>query len=106
MDDHRAALNERGAKLGAYAEAAGSLLGRDLEPEGVVDALTEWEAEVERSVSEAETEAATARGRADGIRESIAQLNTAEAVCRRACARSLSMRPSGPRGSTPRTSTR
>ena len=78
---YRAALNERGAKLGAYAVAAGSLLGRDLEPEGVVDALTEWEAEVERSVSEAETEAATARGRADLIRESIAQLDTAEAVC-------------------------
>ena len=78
---YRAALNERGAKLGAYAVAAGSLLGRDLEPEGVVDALTEWEAEVERSVSEAETEAATARGRADLIRESIAQLDTADAVC-------------------------
>ena len=78
---YRAALNERGAKLGAYAVAAGSLLGRDLEPDGVVDALTEWEAEVERAVSEAETEAATARGRADLIRESIAQLDTAEAVC-------------------------
>jgi DNA repair exonuclease SbcCD ATPase subunit len=78
---YRTALNERGAKLSAYAEAAGSLLGRNLEPEGVVDALTEWEAEVERSVSEAETEAATARGRADFIRESIAQLDTAEAVC-------------------------
>ena len=38
---------------------AGSLLGRDLEPDGVLDAMTEWETEVERSVSEAETEAAT-----------------------------------------------
>jgi DNA repair exonuclease SbcCD ATPase subunit len=78
---YRAALAERGAKLGAYAEAASSLLGRNLEPEGVVDALTEWEAEVERSVSEAETEAATARGRADFIRESIAHLEMGEAVC-------------------------
>lgn len=78
---YRTALAERGAKLGAYAEVAGSLLGRDLQPEGVVDALTEWEADVERSVSEAETEAATARGRADFIRESIAHLDTAEAVC-------------------------
>ncbi len=78
---YRAALNERGAKLGAYAEAASSMLGRSLEPEDVVDALAEWEAEIERSVSEAETEAATARGRADVIRESIAQLGTAEAVC-------------------------
>jgi DNA repair exonuclease SbcCD ATPase subunit len=78
---YRAALNERSAKLGAYAEAAGSLLGRTLEPEDVLDALTEWEADVERSVSEAETESATARGRADVIRESIAQLGIAEAVC-------------------------
>src|SRR5262249_42928537 len=78
---YRAALNERGAKLGAYAEAAGSMLGRGLEPEEVVDALAAWEAEVERSVSEAETEAATARGRADVIRESIAQLGMADAVC-------------------------
>jgi len=78
---YRAALNERGAKLSAYAEAAGSMLGRSLEPETVVDALTEWEAEVERTVSEAETEAATARGRADAIRESIERLDTADAIC-------------------------
>jgi DNA repair exonuclease SbcCD ATPase subunit len=78
---YRAALAERGAKLGAYAEAAGSLLGRPLEPEGVIDALTEWEAEVEHSVSEADTEAATARGRADFIRESIALLDVETAVC-------------------------
>jgi DNA repair exonuclease SbcCD ATPase subunit len=78
---YRAALNERSAKLAAYAEAAGAMLGRSLGPEDVVDALTEWEAEVERTVSEAETEAATARGRADVIRESIAQLGMAEAVC-------------------------
>ena len=78
---YRGALNERAAKLGAYAEAAGSMLGRDLEPDDVVDALTEWEAEVERSVSEAETEAATARGRAESIRETIAQLSVSDAVC-------------------------
>jgi DNA repair exonuclease SbcCD ATPase subunit len=78
---YRAALNERSAKLGAYAEVAGSLLGRTLEPDEVADALSGWEADVERSVSEAETEAATARGRADVIRESIAQLGVAEAVC-------------------------
>src|SRR4029453_11048602 len=34
---YRAALNERSAKLGAYAKAAGSLLGRTLEPEDVLD---------------------------------------------------------------------
>jgi DNA repair exonuclease SbcCD ATPase subunit len=78
---YRAALNERTGKLGAYAEVAGSLLGRDLEPDEVADALSAWETDVERSVSEAETESATARGRADVIRESIAQLGVAEAVC-------------------------
>jgi DNA repair exonuclease SbcCD ATPase subunit len=78
---YRAALNERTAKLGAYAEVAGSLLGRTLEPDEVADALSAWEADVESSVSEVETEAATARGRADVIRESIAQLGVAEAVC-------------------------
>jgi DNA repair exonuclease SbcCD ATPase subunit len=78
---YRAALAERGTKLQTYAQAAGSLLGRTLEPEGVVDALTQWEVEVERSVSEAETEAATARGRADFIREAVGHLETADAAC-------------------------
>jgi DNA repair exonuclease SbcCD ATPase subunit len=78
---YRNALAERDAKVRGYAEVAGSLRGRDILPEEVVEALTEWEAEVERSVSEAETEAATARGRADAIRESIEHLDMAEAVC-------------------------
>jgi DNA repair exonuclease SbcCD ATPase subunit len=78
---YRTAVAERAAKLGAYAEVAGSLLGRDLEPDGVLVAMTEWEAEVERSVSEAATEAATARGRAGFIRDAIANLDNKEAVC-------------------------
>jgi len=79
--NYRTAMTERDAKLRAYAGAAGSLLGRALEPEGVVEALSGWEAELERSVSEAETEAATARGKADFIREAIGHLETADAAC-------------------------
>jgi DNA repair exonuclease SbcCD ATPase subunit len=78
---YRTALSERGARLTAYAELAGSLLNRHLEPDGVVAALAEWEADVERSISEADTDAATARGRAEVIRESIVHLGAAEAVC-------------------------
>ncbi len=78
---YRSALAERGAKLLAYAESAGSLLGRPLDPDGVVDAMTRWEAEVEAAVSGAETDAATARGKADFIRDSIAHLETSDAVC-------------------------
>ena len=78
---YRRALADRGAKLAAYAEAASSLLGRALEPDDVLVALSEWEAEVDRSVSEAETEAATARGKAEFVRESINRLETADAAC-------------------------
>jgi DNA repair exonuclease SbcCD ATPase subunit len=78
---YRAAMAERSTKLQAYAEAAGAMLGRALEPEGVVDALTQWEVEVDRSVSEADTEAAIARGKAEFIREAIGHLETADAAC-------------------------
>lgn len=78
---YRSALAERGAKLAAYAEAAGSLLGRELDPDTVAEALAEWESEVERTVSEAENEAATARGKADFIRDAISHLESADAAC-------------------------
>lgn len=79
--NYRSAMIQRGAKLNAYAEAAGSMLGRELEPDNVDGALTEWEADLERSISEAENEAAAARGKADFIRESIAHLETSDAAC-------------------------
>lgn len=79
--NYRAALDERGAKLAAYAEVAASLLERTIEPETVTDELTRWQSDEERSVSAIETGAATARGRADAVRESLAQLESAEAVC-------------------------
>jgi DNA repair exonuclease SbcCD ATPase subunit len=79
--NYRNALTERSSKLHAYAEAAGSLLGRPVDPDNVLDALAEWETELERSLSEAETEAATARGKADFISDSIAHLETSDAAC-------------------------
>lgn len=78
---YRNALADRSARLRAYAESAGSLLGRPLEPDGVLDALSAWEAEVEASISEAETEAGIARGRAEFIRDSIGHLETSDAAC-------------------------
>jgi DNA repair exonuclease SbcCD ATPase subunit len=75
------ALEERSAKLSAYAEVAASLLDGAVEPENVLDALTDVEAGEERALSEADTQAATARGRAEAIRESIAHLESADAAC-------------------------
>jgi DNA repair exonuclease SbcCD ATPase subunit len=79
--NYRKALDERGAKLATYAEVAASLLDRAIEPDGVADELTQWAGDEERAVSAIETEAATSRGRADAVRESLAQLEGADAVC-------------------------
>ncbi len=79
--NYRRAMNERGAKLTAYAEAAGSMLGRPLDPDNVDEALAEWEAQLEGSISEAEGEAAAARGMGDFIRDSIAHLEESDASC-------------------------
>lgn len=80
-ENYRKALSERGAKLAAYAEVAASLLEGTVEPENVLDALTQVEADEERALSDVETRAATARGRAEFIRESIAHLETSDAAC-------------------------
>lgn len=79
--DYRTAMAERSAKLSAYAEVARSMLEGDVEPENVLDALVAIEADEANALSEAETHAATARGRADFIRESISHLEGAEATC-------------------------
>jgi hypothetical protein len=79
--NYRAALAERTTKLASYAEIATSSLGREVDQTNVLDALTEWEAEASRTLSEAEVEAATARGRADAIQDSLTRLDSADAVC-------------------------
>jgi ABC-type transport system involved in cytochrome c biogenesis ATPase subunit len=76
---YRQRLVERDAKLATYAEVAGSLLEREVDPAAVVDVLATWEADEERAVSELETRVATARGRADVVRESIERLTGAGA---------------------------
>lgn len=80
-DNYRRALSERSSKLASYAEVAASLLERAVERENVLDELTRWESEEERALSDLDTRAATARGRADLIRESISHLETSDAVC-------------------------
>ena len=79
--NYRNALRERGAKLSAYAEVASSMLDREVDPESVLEVLTQVESDEQQTLSEAETQAATARGRAEVIRESIVRLDTADAVC-------------------------
>ena len=78
---YHAAVAERAAKLQAYSDAAAAMLGRAIEPDGVLAALTEWEAELERGISEAEAEAASARGKAEFIRESVARMQAPDATC-------------------------
>lgn len=79
--NYRRALAERDTKLSAYAEVAASMLDRDVPPDRVLDALTAVETDETSALSEAETGAATARGRAEFIRESIAHLESADAAC-------------------------
>jgi DNA repair exonuclease SbcCD ATPase subunit len=80
--NYRSAVEERTMKLTSYAETAASQLGRTVDQSNVLDALAEWEAEETRTLSQIETEAATARGRADATRESMARLeSTDDAVC-------------------------
>ncbi|MGH7336576.1 MAG: hypothetical protein ACREI7_03275, partial [Myxococcota bacterium] len=74
-------MAERSAKLTAYAEVAGTMLDRAVSPESVLDALVAVEADETSALSEAQTRAATARGRADFIRESIGRLEDADAAC-------------------------
>ena len=79
--NYQAALVQRSAKLQAYAELAGSMLGRPLAPDEVLDALAAWEMDVEQAVSEAEAEAAAAQGKTDFIRDSITHLESSDAAC-------------------------
>lgn len=79
--NYRKALDERGAKLSAYAVVASSLLDREVGAENVVELLTRLEADEGHALSEAETKAATARGRADSIRDAISHLQGSQAVC-------------------------
>lgn len=77
----RKAQDERAAKLASYAEVASSLLERTVEAASVVEVLTEWEADESSAISDLDTQAATARGRTEAMKESVATLQGADAVC-------------------------
>jgi DNA repair exonuclease SbcCD ATPase subunit len=77
----RAGMADRVGKLDDLAEPASSLLQRRITSQTVIDALTEAEQELEGSVAAAETEAASARGKAELIKTAISDLQGADAVC-------------------------
>ena len=79
--NYRTALEERTTKLTSYAEVATAQLGRTVDQSNVVETLTEWEATETNALSEIETEAATARGKAEAIREAMTRLDSADATC-------------------------
>ncbi|MDQ4059470.1 MAG: AAA family ATPase [Actinomycetota bacterium] len=85
----RAGLAERKGKLDALGEQASSLLQRSVTSESVVDALTEAEQNLESSVSAAENEAASARGKTELIKAALSDLQGAGAICP-TCLRPLS----------------
>lgn len=77
----RAGMADRVGKLDDLAERASSLLQRRITSQTLIDALTEAEQELEGSVAAAETEAASARGKAELIKTAISDLQGADAVC-------------------------
>jgi DNA repair exonuclease SbcCD ATPase subunit len=77
----RAGMADRVGKLDDLAERASSLLQRRMTSQTLIDALTEAEQELEGSVAAAETEAASARGKAELIKTAISDLQGADAVC-------------------------
>jgi DNA repair exonuclease SbcCD ATPase subunit len=85
----RASLEGRRKKLESFADQAGSMLERSVMSDEVVDLLERTERELEDSISTAESEAATARGKADLIDQAMSQLGDSEAVCP-TCLRPLS----------------
>ncbi len=86
---YQVGMDERTAKLSTLAEEASSLLDRSLTSETIVDALTEEERNLSDSVSAAETQAASARGKSDLIRAALSDLEDAGSVCP-TCLRPLS----------------
>ncbi|MGH2756947.1 MAG: AAA family ATPase, partial [Actinomycetota bacterium] len=90
----RAGEAERMQKLDALAEQASSLLQRPATSETVIEVLTEAEQNLEGSVSAAENEAASARGKTEFIRSAISDLQGAGAVCP-TCLRPLSEHEAG-----------
>lgn len=85
----RVSMERRRKKLESFVDQAGSLLQRSVTSDEVVDLLERSERDLEDSISTAESEAATARGKADLIDQAMSQLGDSEAVCP-TCLRPLS----------------
>ena len=90
----RAGMSERTKKLDSLAEQAASLLERPVTAETVVDVLTEAAQNLEDSISAAENEAASARGKSELITAARSHLQGAGAVCP-TCLRPLSEHEAG-----------
>jgi DNA repair exonuclease SbcCD ATPase subunit len=85
----RAGMDERKEKLGVIADQASSHLGRPMTAETLVDALTKVDQEIADSVTAAENQAASARGKTELIRAAMDDLQNADATCP-TCLRPLS----------------
>jgi DNA repair exonuclease SbcCD ATPase subunit len=85
----RAGMEQRLEKLAALAEQASTLMERPVDPDAVLDVLSEAERDLGASVSAAENEAASARGKTELIKAAISDLEGADAVCP-TCLRPLS----------------
>ena len=85
----RTSIAERNEKLDSFAAQASSLLGKPATSEDVTELLERAERELEASISTADGEAATARGKADLITNAMSQLGGSDAACP-TCLRPLS----------------
>lgn len=85
----RANLSERESKLYSLAEQAATLLEQSVDAKVLLETLEEAERDVERSISAAESEAASARGKSELINSAISNLEDAQSVCP-TCLRPLS----------------
>ena len=90
----RTGMSERTKNLEDIAEQVSALLQRAVTSDAVIDALAESEQSIEGSVSEAETRAATARGKSELIAGAMSQLQGAGAVCP-TCLRPMSEHEAG-----------
>jgi DNA repair exonuclease SbcCD ATPase subunit len=82
-------IAQRTSQLEALAELASELLQRPITSEAIVDALTEAEQDLMDSVSRADAEGASARGKTELINAALSNLQGAGAVCP-TCLRPLS----------------
>jgi DNA repair exonuclease SbcCD ATPase subunit len=90
----RTGMTERSQNLDSIAEQASVLLQRPVTSQTVMDALAEAEQTLEASASEAENQAASARGKSELISAAMSQLQGAGALCP-TCLRPLSEHEAG-----------